>query len=235
MRWLFRIIGVLPILLVLNAVAAETRGIDEEKREAYLSVAEKLIDMGMYEQAMKVLLDARKLDPSQMETHELLTRVLNELAEDRGEVGRPKPISKEDLEKLIREVDFTDAQLKEVVNYLSERCEINIVLSREATESIHPEPVPAAEWEKTGVVPGDPNVEEAPGRDLGGITIRLKDVPLKAVLKYILRMKGLTYVVEEYAIVIVPRGFKPDEEMKTEVYRLYHPTEGMSYGRESGF
>lgn len=52
------------------------------------------------------------------------------------------------------------------------------------------------------------------------ITIRLTNVPLKEVLKYVLRYKSLKYVVEDYAILIIPINYELPEDLVTEIFRL---------------
>ncbi len=53
-----------------------------------------------------------------------------------------------------------------------------------------------------------------------GIQISLQNVPLKEVLRYVLRYKSLKYIVEDYAIVVVPVDWVPPESLETEVFRL---------------
>jgi len=52
------------------------------------------------------------------------------------------------------------------------------------------------------------------------ITIKLTNVPLKEVLKYVLRYKSLKYKVEDYAILIIPINYVLPEELVTEIFRL---------------
>jgi tetratricopeptide (TPR) repeat protein len=53
-----------------------------------------------------------------------------------------------------------------------------------------------------------------------GITVRLRNVPLKEVLKYVLKWKNLKYVVEDYAILIAPVDYVPPESLETHIFRL---------------
>ncbi len=227
---------VVLILAAANASAEETR---KDKVESYLRVAEKLIEMKMYNEALNVLLETKKLDPSHEKAQDLLLKVTREIVEKK-KPAKARPIREEDLEKLIPEVDFTNARLEEVVNYLSQRCEVNIIIHEQAGKALAPKPVPSGIDELAG--PGDEEagesgelVEGFEPPDIGGITIRLKDAPLKAVLKYVLQAKGLTYIVEDYAIVIVPQGYVPEEEMQTEVYHLYQSGEGTRDYLRHGF
>ena len=82
----------------------------------------------------------------------------------------------------------------------------------------------------SSVAPGiTPGISETPGVSAPtwfppaadtGITIRLKAVPLKEVLRYVLRVKNLKHMVEDYAIVIVPVDWVPPESLETEIFRL---------------
>lgn len=53
-----------------------------------------------------------------------------------------------------------------------------------------------------------------------GIKLHLKNVPLKEVLKYVLQWQRLKYVVENYAILIVPRDYVAPESLETHIFRL---------------
>ncbi len=53
-----------------------------------------------------------------------------------------------------------------------------------------------------------------------GIRISLTNVPLGEVLKYVLRYKNLKYIIEDFAIVIVPVDWVPPEALETEIFRL---------------
>ena len=239
------IITAFAIVLILAAANAPAEETQENKVESYLRVAEKLIEMRMYNEALNVLLETKELDPSHEKTQDLLLKVTSEIAK-KIKSAKARPIRKEDLEKLIPEVDFTDARLEEVVNYLSQRCEVNIVIHEQARKTPVPRPVPSGtdefnEFDELAK-PGDEGleqpeelIEEPEPPDIGGITIRLKDAPLKAVLKYVLQVKGLTYIVEDYAIVIVPQGYVPEEDMQTEIYHLYHSGEGARDYLRHGF
>ncbi|MBN1916690.1 MAG: hypothetical protein JW889_02170 [Verrucomicrobia bacterium] len=152
---------------------------------------------------------------------------------------------KEKLEARVPKVSFRDAELREVVEYLGQEAGVNIVFHAEALQVLAAAgPTPTGPPLVAGTqVPGRPDGKEPgveppadeafvdetsgfagfaaptePRRDL--ITIHLTNVPLREVLRYVLRYKGLKYVVEEYAVLIVPIGWEPDEDMDTEVFRL---------------
>ena len=52
------------------------------------------------------------------------------------------------------------------------------------------------------------------------VTISLKNIPLIEALKYILRAKGLKYIIEDYAILIVGSSYVPPEDLETRYYHL---------------
>ena len=116
------------------------------------------------------------------------------------------------LHLLIEKVEFKNAKLGDVLGYLSTQAHINIVFDASALQFLAA-PKQASPQERTRPT--------RPRTDL--ITIRLHNVPLGEVLKYVLRMKGLTYIVEEYAILIVPIGTVPHEPLVTKYFRLSTP------------
>lgn len=163
------------------------------------------------------------------------------------------------LEVIIPEVEFEDAKLTEVVDYLSKVVDVNIVVDPVVFRGGFSQPTTGLETVPgipggvspgptgPGVTPGGipsmggpttmpsttfgPSVT-APGETPSpvgtwippvtdtGITLRLKNVPLKDVLKYVLKWKNLKYVVEDYAILIAPIDYVPPESMETEIFRL---------------
>ncbi len=137
------------------------------------------------------------------------------------------------LNTVLPDVEFQQASLPEIVNYLSEQTRVNIIIDPAVYASAEMGPTPEAVLRpRTEPAPGVPIPTEAKAQaaeaakpmpspqELGGITIRLKNVPLRVVLKYILRYKNLRYIVDDYAIVIVPIGRALPEEMRMEVFRL---------------
>ncbi len=126
---------------------------------------------------------------------------------------------------LIPEVRFDEATFEQAVAFLAEEADVNIVIDPAvyASSSRTRTSVPPARQEQQ---PSPAAVQEPgvagtrPPDDSTRITLRLKNVPLEVVLKYILRYKNLRYIVEDYAIVIVPIGRTLPEEMKTEIFRL---------------
>lgn len=87
-------------------------------------------------------------------------------------------------------VDFRDVDLGFVLNFLSEETGVNIVPS-------------------SGVSLKDKRV-----------TIKIKDMPMDAALKYILQNQGLAYRVEPDAVLVSTREELEKEELETRVYFL---------------
>ncbi|MBN1919262.1 MAG: M48 family metalloprotease [Verrucomicrobia bacterium] len=100
------------------------------------------------------------------------------------------------LETIIPEVDFREADLKELLGYLGEAADVKIVIDPEASKLLED------------------------GAMSSKITIKLENVPLKDVIKYSLRYKGLKYVVEDDEILVVPIDKVPAAEFETEVFNL---------------
>lgn len=134
------------------------------------------------------------------------------------------------LRRVFPVVRFEEAELEDVISFLSREADVNIVIdpavyasagelldspaARTGAPVSYSTPDPAPK-------PADaPSTDPPPASGLGRITIRLKNVPLKDVLKYVLRFKNLRYIVDEYAIVIVPVGWVPREQLITKVFRL---------------
>ena len=182
------------------------------------------------------------------------------------------------LNKIIPEVDFKEAELREVIDFLAREADVNIVIDPIVFQTLGPaETAPPLEGpgfapeEGTGFMeeetfeipeeePGElefapqgsmrppggdilpppgmgPDFPGPPGTgfdDLGTappvggytmpqstkITIQLKNVPLRYVLRYVLRYKSLKYVVEDYAILIIPIDYVLPEDLETEIFRL---------------
>jgi hypothetical protein len=119
------------------------------------------------------------------------------------------------LDTVIPQVHFEDAGLMEVIHYLSRQCELNIV--------IDPSVLAAREGGGTSTplaeTPGAATPSEKPRPDIS-INIQLENVPLKELLKYILRYKKLKYVVEDVAVVVVPEDWTAPKTLETEIYHF---------------
>jgi hypothetical protein len=117
-----------------------------------------------------------------------------------GAVKNASPQRKDVLKKLetiIPEVKFEDASLAEVIDVLSRQAGVRIVI--------------------------DPVVHQPPFSERikdTGTTVSLNNVPVKEVLKYILRYKNLKYVAEDNAIAIVPVDYAPPESLRSEIFRF---------------
>jgi type II secretory pathway component GspD/PulD (secretin)/tetratricopeptide (TPR) repeat protein len=188
------------------------------------------------------------------------------------------------LNTIIPKVEFTDAKLKEVIDYLSKKVDVSIVIDESVFRGgpirggytgtgfgTYPEVGPGmypgtgggtypggsmpggmpggmpGSGPPTGTgFPGDTGFGADTGFatdtafpetgvmaqpvDQGGITITLKDIPLKEVLKYVLRMKNLKYSVDDYAIVVLRAGDVLPEELETEIFRLSTSGTGVASG-----
>ncbi len=146
----------------------------------------------------------------------------------KGEATTPAEIEKaspqrqdilKKLETVIPEIRFENAPLTEVIGYLSRECDVNIIVD----PVVFVGPRVAA----PGIVMGFPGGPGVPPVEDTGITLRLKNVALKEVLKFVLRYKNLKYIVEDYAILICPVDFVPPESLETEIFRLATPGIGV--------
>ncbi len=112
------------------------------------------------------------------------------------------------LELIIPEVKFENASLKEVVDFLSRECDVNIVL-------LHPAVFEAGERQ-----PLPPGGRRIPPLEKANITLRLKNVPLKELLKYVLKQMNLKYTAEDHDILITPLDYVDPESLETEIFRF---------------
>ncbi len=90
--------------------------------------------------------------------------------------------------QIIPSIDFTDARLKDVVEYLALSNDINIVIDEEVVA------------------------------DVSGVTIHLKNIPLIEALDIILRTKGLRYRFEDNIIWITTGEKLAQEDLTIKVY-----------------
>ncbi|MCB1196241.1 hypothetical protein KDK77_08655, partial [bacterium] len=98
--------------------------------------------------------------------------------------------------RIIPEINFTNAHLRDVIQYLSKISEVNIILDEQS-------------------FPGDGYNSEDPD---DRITISLKNIPLLEALKYILITKGMEFRIEDHAIWIAKDV--EDIEMISRMYPL---------------
>jgi hypothetical protein len=117
------------------------------------------------------------------------------------------------LDTIIPEVHFEDAKLTEVIEFLSRETDVNIVIDPLVFQSGHRQPT-------SGVGATTPTQEWKPPDKDTGITIKLKNVPLKEVLKFALKPRRLRYFVEDYALAIGPEDYVPPESLHTRVFQL---------------
>jgi general secretion pathway protein D len=134
--------------------------------------------------------------------------------------------ARKDLEaraqQIIPAINFNNAHLSDVIKYLSKVSGINIIIDESVFEALGTE-----EKEVSAVTDETPNPSQEtkeqmpiPSEKSDRVTIALKDVPLIEALKYILRAKGLRYVIEDYAIIIVAADYVPSEDLETRYYHL---------------
>lgn len=143
----------------------------------------------------------------------------------------------EKAQQIIPEINFTDAHIRDVLQYLSRVSGVNIILD----ESIFVEhstgelgiPLEIEITETAGVSEEGDLEEGSFGEDLllepapvstrivsDRVTISLKQIPLIEALKYILAAKGLKYRIDEYAILVSSPQHLGQEEMETRYYHL---------------
>jgi len=132
-------------------------------------------------------------------------------------------------QQIIPEINFTDAHLRDVLQYLSRISGVNIILDEDifvkkgsgelgitiAPESETPDNN-SAENEEIVSVP----IAIEPSVISDRVTISLKNIPLIEALKYIFSAKGLKYRVDEYAIVVSSPQRLNEVEMETRYYHL---------------
>jgi hypothetical protein len=194
----------------------------------YYDEAVKAYEAGQLGPARHQLRAALKLEPTFAKAKSLLALVEKKLNIP------PSVLVSEKLGTHIPTVEFEKAPLKEVVDFLAREADVNIVFDASALQLLGPggpEPTGTVQLAQEGPARIQPEEGELPSlappevalppseprRDL--ITIHLRDVPLREVLKYVLRFKGLKYIVEDYAILIVPLDWA-EGEMETDIFRL---------------
>lgn len=135
----------------------------------------------------------------------------------------------EQSQQIIPDINFNNAELSDVIKYLSKVSGINIIIDESVFQALAaPAPAPEEPVTPQGQLAPEGQsphqvAEEAPtpaAENADRITIALKDVPLIEALKYILRAKGLRYMIEDYAIIIVAADYVPPEDMETRYYHL---------------
>jgi general secretion pathway protein D len=116
--------------------------------------------------------------------------------------------------QVIPEINFTDAHLSDVMQYLSRVSGVNIILDEDIFARQKGEVSIAAGSETgKGEIFGKGVVSDR-------VTIALKNIPLIEALKYILSAKGLKYRIDEYAIIVSTPQRLAEVEMETRYYHL---------------
>lgn len=129
-------------------------------------------------------------------------------------------IIEEKARQIIPEINFTDAHLRDVLQYLSRVSGINIILDedifiqREKGEVGIPLEVEVTKEGEEIRMPAPQTIIS------DRVTISLKNIPLIEALKYILTAKGLKYRIDEYAIIVSTPQRLTEVEMETRYYHL---------------
>jgi len=123
--------------------------------------------------------------------------------------------SMEDKSKqVIAEINFTDAHLSDVLQYLSRVSGVNIILDEDMF---------IKQKGEIGISVEDENIKNTEGVYKvvsDRVTITLKNIPLIEALKYILSAKGLKYRIDEYAVIVSTPQRLAEVEMETRYYHL---------------
>jgi len=132
--------------------------------------------------------------------------------------------------QIIPEINFTNANLRDVVNYLSKISGVNIILdesifmgessssSKETVSDLLGEDLDEEESEEVAVDEGLDEVKTSALFDK--VTISLNNIPLLEALKYILAARGLKYRIDEFVIFISTPEKLEQVEMETRYYKL---------------
>lgn len=112
----------------------------------------------------------------------------------------------------IPEINFTQAHLRDVLQYLSKITGVNIILDEFAFSGTT----------TTGNETSEMSSETMTAvNDLTDtITISLSNIPLIEALKYILKIKGLKHRIDDYAILVSTAERIGSDEMETRYYNL---------------
>ncbi|MDP8217261.1 MAG: hypothetical protein P9M03_00885 [Candidatus Theseobacter exili] len=149
-----------------------------------------------------------------------------EVIEADTDISEAKLRLMEQSEQIIPAINFNNAQLSDVIKYLSGISGINIVIDESVFESVsavNEEPEiqsVATEGDEVKSASPAPKKTQTYGPRSTRVSISLKNIPLIEALKYILRAKGLKFIIEDYAILIVGSSYVPPEDLETRYYHL---------------
>jgi general secretion pathway protein D len=138
--------------------------------------------------------------------------------EEKPQVVRFKSEQQKSMEdkakQVIPEINFTDAHLSDVLQYLSRVSGVNIILDEDMFVKQKGEiGISVEEDTDKGVAAGPIVVSDR-------VSITLKSIPLIEALKYILSAKGLKYRIDEYAVIVSTPQRLAEVEMETRYYHL---------------
>lgn len=150
----------------------------------------------------------------------------------KAEAGKAEEeiISKEDeakrkieemLEKIEITLDLKDVDLRKIVNEITSKANVNILVDWTAiSEAAGVSPAPAAGEEGGGEAAAQP----AGAGEIKTMHLDLafpNPMPLKSLLDYLMKLTHLKYRVEEHAVLIsTPLALEKGEEMVVKVYKL---------------
>lgn len=125
----------------------------------------------------------------------------------------------ESCNQVIPEINFTQAHIRDVLQYLSKITGVNIILDERVFDTGFA-PSSAAMKEDEDDSSADDKAAKSGASISETITISLTNVPLIEALRYILKVKGLSYRIDDYAVLVsTPEGIG-DETMETRYYHL---------------
>jgi len=113
----------------------------------------------------------------------------------------------EAADQIIPEINFTQAHLRDVLQYLSKITGVNIILDENVFSGDY-----TGEDEEEG--------SSAAMNSTDTITISLTNIPLIEALRYILKIKGLKFRIDNYAILVSTPEKIGSDEMETRYYKL---------------
>ncbi len=201
----------------------------------------KLANLERENAVEKRMLDTERLiHEKKKDTLQKIMEKYRNRQQERQKTARRIELEKK-LSKIIPEINFTNAHLRDVIQYLHNVGDVNIIIDEEIFESsndgiIAQEPaneIPSEinvsenykevieENENTGETIEQkqaPSVSENVGKVTDRVTISLQNIPLIEALKYILRTKKLRYRIDDYAVWISKDVSAP--EMLTRSYKL---------------
>ncbi|EKD26053.1 MAG: hypothetical protein ACD_79C01390G0004, partial [uncultured bacterium] len=113
--------------------------------------------------------------------------------------------------QIIPEINFTQAHLRDVLQYLSKITGVNIILDEHVFDTA---------FKPNAAEEGEANALQVDSMSGDTITISLINIPLIEVLRYILKIKGLKHRIDDFAILVSTAERIGSDEMETRYYHL---------------